>query len=377
MQCPRPLLCSTALPSADRPEIRVPPVRACTSVSRRWALLALVTGVLAAGTSAVAAPPTTTVGFTFDPAQPIAGRAVTFTSTSTVSGNNEIRREEWDLDGDGVFGDRVGREVTWLYPSAGTRTVGLRVVDKHEGHVHTLSRSLTVLPARPVPTNDPPIASFAYYPSAPAPGELVTFHSTSTDHDSPIVEQLWELDGDGDFNDAAGPSASRRFDNAGTYVVGLRVRDSANATSSVSATVTVELPRIDAAPVSAAVGSSPPPTLLTPFPVVRLAGAIVPRGLRVRRLTVGTPPESKLLVRCRGRRCPFHRIRRSGLAGPARVIRLRRIEGRLLVAGTRLEVFVTGVGSIGKYTRFDVRPGKPPRRIDRCLLSESRRPRGC
>jgi hypothetical protein len=97
----------------------------------------------------------------------------------------------------------------------------------------------------------------------------------------------------------------------------------------------------------------------------------------VRRLTIGRPTGSNLFVRCRGRRCPFRRIRRSGLGRAAAVVRLRRVEGRLLVAGSRLEIFVNSVGAIGKYTRFDFKRRKPPGRIDRCLVSESRRPRDC
>jgi hypothetical protein len=59
------------------------------------------------------------------------------------------------------------------------------------------------------------------------------------------------------------------------------------------------------------------------------------------------------------------------------VVRVRRLEGRFLRTGTRLEVFVRKAAMIGKYTRFRIRSGKAPARLDRCLLSTGRRPIRC
>ena len=42
--------------------------------------------------------------------------------------------------------------------------------------------------------------------------------------DGGLIEQAWDLDGDGIFNDGFGPSASRAF-RAGSPAVGLRVID--------------------------------------------------------------------------------------------------------------------------------------------------------
>jgi hypothetical protein len=38
---------------------------------------------------------------------------------------------------------------------------------------------------------------------------------------------------------------------------------------------------------------------------------------------------------------------------------------------------VRQAGKIGKYTRFLIRAGKPPARIDRCLIPGRRRPVRC
>jgi hypothetical protein len=39
---------------------------------------------------------------------------------------------------------------------------------------------------------------------------------------------------------------------------------------------------------------------------------------------------------------------------------------RRLRAGTTLTIYVVKQGFMGKYTRFKIRKGKPPTRIDRC-----------
>ena len=71
----------------------------------------------------------------------------------------------------------------------------------------------------------PPIASFEYEPELPAPGELVEFRSTSTgppEHTEPMLLD-WDLDGDGQFDDANGAAVRRAFDQ-GVHVVRLRAR---------------------------------------------------------------------------------------------------------------------------------------------------------
>jgi hypothetical protein len=57
-------------------------------------------------------------------------------------------------------------------------------------------------------------------------------------------------------------------------------------------------------------------------------------------------------------------------------VRVRRLE-RLLRPGVRIEVFVTKANVIGKYTRFRIRRGKPPARVDRCVRPGSSRPVRC
>src|SRR4051812_43745472 len=87
----------------------------------------------------------------------------------------------------------------------------------------------------PVASAAVPDASFIFEPSTPGVGEQVTFSSTSTDADGPLdaSAQVWDLDGDGQFGDAAGPSVTHSFNAPGDHVVSLQVTD-ADSNSTVA-----------------------------------------------------------------------------------------------------------------------------------------------
>lgn len=89
------------------------------------------------------------------------------------------------------------------------------------------------------PPNSAPAASFDFAPANPATNETVTFTSRSSDADGTIAGTAWDLDNDGQYDDATGTSASRQFATAGTYTVGLRVTDDDGATASASRSLTV------------------------------------------------------------------------------------------------------------------------------------------
>jgi PKD domain len=328
------------------------------------ACLALLAGMSA---PALAAPPSVSVSFTWSPHDPVVGQAITFVSTSTVGGNNTIQAELWDLDGDGQFGDQSGGTATTSFSTPGSHLVGLRVIDKHGAHNHIRTATVTVQPF----ADQPPAASFAFYPGSPLAGQGVSFYSTATDPDSAIAAQRWDLDGNGSYGDALGPTAARSFAVPGSYTVGLQVEDTAGAVSIAHRTLVV---LESSTPVSVAGGLRP----LFPFPVVRFSGTIESTGIRVRRLTVNAPAGARTAVRCRGRPCPFrwrHYVHGSAVA--TQVVGVRRLSRRFLRAGTVLQVFVTRAGAIGRYTRFRIRGGRPPARLDRCLLSISKRPVSC
>jgi hypothetical protein len=197
-----------------------------------------------------------------------------------------------------------------------------------------------------------PAASFLWFPAAPHNGEAVSLASTSTDADSPITSVAWDLTGAGVFQEG-GAVVSTSFSTPGAHVVQLRVTDAAGYSSTVAETIEV---------------SSPPAPELLPAPIVRIAGTPLSSGVRLRLLSVETPPGARITVRCLGRGCPVRA--QSLVATSMRVetvaVGFRRFE-RLLPAGVTLEIRVSKRGYIGKYTRLVVRRGRPPARLDACL----------
>jgi hypothetical protein len=59
-----------------------------------------------------------------------------------------------------------------------------------------------------------------------------------------------------------------------------------------------------------------------------------------------------------------------------RAIRFRMFE-ETLDAGTRLGIYVRKGDTVGKYTRFTIRAGAAPKRLDRCLMPGRARPVRC
>ena len=106
-----------------------------------------------------------------------------------------------------------------------------------------------------------PAASFTYEPSAPAPGELVTFHATAIPvHEGEPIRLAWDLDGDRAFDDATGDTASRSFD-AGEHVVRLLATTGPGHQTIVEKTIAVA-----AADPAPSPEPSPDPTPAPPQP---------------------------------------------------------------------------------------------------------------
>lgn len=353
-----------------------------TVILRAVIVLAAATPLALAFATApgVAAPPVPpTASFVLTPSAPVVGQTVTFTSTSSATGNgNSILVNEWDLDGNNTFETNTAAQpvASRAYAGVGPVKVSLRVTDKR-GATAVTFRNVTV--GQPH-TNQPPVASFAYSPLSPLTGESASFYSTSTDSDSAIASQEWDLNGDGTFGDATGPMAVRSFIDAGSYMVSLRVTDSLKAVSIATQTVVVGA-RAGASgqpPVTGKRKSSP--RLLNPFPIVRIVGTVTIEGTILKRMSVSAPRRAKVTIRCRGRRCPIARWTRAA-GGPSayasRLLRVRRFEKRTLLPGLRIEVLVTRKGFVGKYTRFTIRRARGPARLDRCLIPGSKRPKRC
>jgi hypothetical protein len=274
--------------------------------------------------------------FTYSPAAPLTGQTVTFSSTS-------IGTKSWGFNDNIECGDAEGATVQRSFPTAGSYGIWLCV----NGSDSKLKRTITV-------GNRPPTASFTYSPADPVIGEPVTLTSTSLDPDGPLVGENWAL---GVLGGASAATVIRSWSVPGVYPVTLRVTDRDGADAAATRWIPVH---------------HKPLRLLGPFPVVRLVGQVTAKGTNIKLLTVQAPRGARVSVRCHGRDCPYRRAS----ARSRGVVKFRRLQ-RLLPAGTVLELSVTKRGTIGKYTRFRIRRGHTPARVDRCLKPGAKRPVSC
>jgi PKD domain-containing protein len=336
------------------------------STLRGW-LLAIALGTFAVSCGAAlvlsqtshAADPVTQANFKWAPAVAVVGQPVTFESTSLAGLDTELADYRWDLDGNSGYETGWGSTpvITTTYAKPGNVNVRLQVRDTWDDTA-TITKTISV-------AGQAPVASYTFTPAAPRVNDPVTFTSTASDADGSLGELVWDLNGDGVYDNGGGPTALRSFPAAGSYVVGLRVTDNDGAVSFDSQTIPV-------APAAGVLAPAPGgPRLLSPFPVVRIAGRTSRGGVRIRLLSVDAPPGSTVEIRCKGRGCPFQsRVRATN------VVRMRGFEKRLR-AGVKVRIYVTSSTSIGKYTVFKIRKRQEPLRSDSCLMPGSLKPFAC
>jgi len=305
-------------------------------------------GVVTDYTKAVTVRPV--AAFHRDPAGvPVTGEVVKFTSDSVPWSGQQISSLKWDVDGDG-FDDGTGAVLNYSFATPGNQVVRLEVRQSNGERDVALSIFRV---------NAPPLAGFVWTPSSPVAGGTVQLYSTSVDAEGALASEAWELNGDGSFDDAFGPSVAHSF-TAGDHDVSLRVTDGDGVARTITRTITV------AAPVA--------PPFMNPFPTVRLVGLVLPRGARITLVEVrGGPRGARVTVRCTGRGCPFRSRRRIAETGRVRLSKFPQV----LAAGARIEVFVRAPGVIGRYVAFRIRAGKRPVRTDRCLIPGASEPTRC
>jgi PKD repeat protein len=292
--------------------------------------------------------------FTRNITYPNVGQSVRFDAGTTTDDETLTNSAyEWDFDNNGSY-EQVGEVVQRTFATPGDKPVRMRVTD-------SLGRTDTV-PVT-VHVNRPPVATFLFGPRAPRVNDLVEFTSVSDDPDDPITLEEWDLDGDGQYDDARGTTAAHRFTTVGSHTVRLRVRDSRGRTDTTAQTVPVTaLPKVD------------PPTKMKPWPKIRIVGFAGLRRVRVDLLTVRADEGVTVKIRCSGKGCP----RKTAVSTRARAVltRVRWLERRL-PAGTRLYVAVTQPGFIGRYERILLRRKKEPLRRELCLWPDDPKPRKC
>jgi PKD repeat protein len=291
--------------------------------------------------------------FSWSPGTPLPGEAVTFAASASSPTGKPIAAIEWDFSYDRSTGrfdvEANGARVSHIFPSAGPRTVALRVRESGGG---------TLVVHDTVTVNAPPQAGFTVSPQRPIAGQPVTLASTSLDPDGPLVRQDWDLDGDGLADDASAAVVFATFHRSGVQPVLLRVTDAHGAVATARADL--------------AVAAAPRSRVATVSAVVSIRGRLVRARTRVTRLAIRAQRGARVVVRCRGRGCPRRIVKRSR----GKTIRFRRFE-RTYRPRMRVVVRVTRRGLIGKETTFVIRRGRPPLRRDLCLRPGSSKATRC
>jgi hypothetical protein len=248
--------------------------------------------------------------------------------------------------------------------SPGTYTARAEQHDEAGNTGISAAATFTLTTPPPPPPATPPLASFRWFPSAPRVGEPVSLVSSSTDELSPITSFAWALTNGSPFT-VGKQTLTTSFATPGDHLVRLLVTAADGLSSVATETIRVIRPAL---------------TLMDPFPVVRIAGRVTSSGVSLSLLTVQAPVGARVRVSCRGRGCPAAPQTRvaSGRKGRATmvVIAFRRFQ-RSLVGGAVLEIRIFKPGVIGKFTRFVIRRGRLPQRVDTCLGPVGIKPIGC
>jgi hypothetical protein len=213
------------------------------------------------------------------------GDGVTFSAAGSTDDDeacgDEIVSYEWDINGDGDFGDAAGIEVelTWQelqalgIDQAGDREVGLRVTDRFGATNDSLADFRVVVG---------PTAVAEANPNRTGCENQVTFSGERSSTDGPdgqgfeIVSYEWDLDGDGEYDDADGA----RFTQAAVGLPGndgvIRIRASLRVTDAggrqATAETTVQIDVQNLAPQADPGGPYATGPLENGFSVVRLDG---------------------------------------------------------------------------------------------------------
>ena len=154
-------------------------------------------------------------------------------------GSDEIVSWYWDLDNDGEFDDASGKTVQYTWNEPGTYPIALWVRAKEEPYdCEKPSRTIVII------GNHEPVAD-ANGPYETWVSQTIRLDgSHSYDPDEPIGDRIvsyeWDLDNDGEFDDASVANPEFHQEKEGVYIVRLRVTDTFGATSTDWTTVTIK-----------------------------------------------------------------------------------------------------------------------------------------
>jgi PKD repeat protein len=163
----------------------------------------------------------------------VEGSSIPVDGSGSTDTDGSIVSFEWDLDNDGQYDDSTGANTTAAFSDNGVFTVNLRVTD-NDGGVGTASTTINVSNA------DPVVDAGAGGPYIADEDQSITLDGSAADPGTADTHTFeWDLDNDGQFDDATGASTNVTFADPGIYTVGLRVTDDDGGIGTDTAPVTV------------------------------------------------------------------------------------------------------------------------------------------
>lgn len=164
-------------------------------------------------------------------ATPITGvvpLTVKFDASASTYLDGQVISYNWDF-GDGTPKRQDAAKISYKYQKVGTYTATVTVIGS-DGKKATDKQTITV-------QNIPVKACFtANRKEAVAPADIVLNANCAT---GTIAKYNWDLDGNGLFNDDAGPQVTKTFTEPGTYEVGLEVTDTQGVVDTLTDTITI------------------------------------------------------------------------------------------------------------------------------------------
>lgn len=149
------------------------------------------------------------------------GGSIFLSAAGSTDSDGTIVDYAWDLDGDGQFDDAFGVTTALTTPDSGSIQVALQVTDD-QGGMDVADSTVTVINVAPV--------AVLSGPHEVEVGQNVALDaSDSYDPGNDIVSYLWDLDADGQYDDASGPMATFSSTVTGIHTVAVQVTDADGA----------------------------------------------------------------------------------------------------------------------------------------------------
>lgn len=159
------------------------------------------------------------------------GSSVVLSGAGSFDPDGTIVSYAWDLDNDGQYDDASGSTAAFTTTASGSHVVGLLVTD-NRGATHSVSTTVIVNNVAPTADAGSDLNGFVGT-------SLNLTAANSSDPGNDIVAYAWDLDDDGDFDDASGVNTTFVATAAGMFTVRVRVTDADGASSTDSTLINI------------------------------------------------------------------------------------------------------------------------------------------